>query len=75
MNVDEAVDLAHAAEHASRERLAARVKELEAALEALLDSHVQLVSSGDCGFWNAEDEPEVRAARAALAAARKEDRV
>jgi hypothetical protein len=73
MNVDEAVDLAHAAEHASRERLAARVAALEAALEALLDNHVQLVSSGDRGFWNAEDEPEVQAARAVLAATKKEN--
>ncbi len=26
--------------------------------------------SGDCGFWNPEDEPEVKACRAALAKAR-----
>jgi hypothetical protein len=49
------------------ERAAERERGLVAALEALLDSYVQLVNSGDCGFWNPEGEAEVKAARAALA--------
>lgn len=37
------------------------------ALANLLDRYVGLVNCGDCGFWNPETEPEVIAARAALA--------
>lgn len=43
--------------------------DLVAALKFLLDDHVALISSGDCGNWNAESTPEVKAARAALAKA------
>jgi hypothetical protein len=43
--------------------------DLVAALKLLLDKHVALISSGDCGNWNAESTPEVKAARAALAKA------
>jgi hypothetical protein len=49
-------------------RLTARVAELEAALRGLVHNHDQLVSSGDCGFWDVEKEPEMIAARAALEA-------
>ena len=38
------------------------------ALRELLTRYVDMVNSGDCGFWNPEDEDCVKAARAALAA-------
>jgi hypothetical protein len=40
--------------------------EARAALRGLLTRYVNMVESGDCGFWDAEKEPEVIAARAAL---------
>lgn len=40
--------------------------ELVEAAEAFLAKYVQLVDSGDCGNWDADDEPEVVALRAAL---------
>jgi len=39
---------------------------LRRALADLVDRYVTLVDSGDCGHWNPEDEPVVKAARAAL---------
>ncbi len=45
-----------------------REKQLREALDALLARHVDLVASGDCGYWDVETEPGVIAARAALAA-------
>jgi len=42
------------------------VDELSTALTNLLDLYVTLAGSGDCGFWEPEDEPEVIAARLAL---------
>lgn len=42
-------------------------RELAAALRAMLDRYVSLVECGDCGNWDAEKEPQVIAARAALA--------
>lgn len=42
------------------------IETLRAALEAMLKMYVELVDSGDCGFWDAEKVPEVIAARAAL---------
>lgn len=36
------------------------------ALTGLLQRYVSLASSGDCGHWDPEAEPEVIAARAAL---------
>jgi len=42
-------------------------KPLVDALEAILNRYVGLANSGDCGFWNPEDEEEVKGARAALA--------
>jgi hypothetical protein len=44
---------------------------LLAALEGLLDNHCSLVSSGDCGFWNVEEESEVIQVRAAIEEAKK----
>lgn len=37
------------------------------ALKGMLDMYVQMVESGDCGFWNAEKDKEVIVARKALA--------
>jgi hypothetical protein len=52
-------------------RLRAVNAKLLAALEGLLENHCSLVSSGDCGFWNVEEESEVIQARAAIEEARK----
>lgn len=49
--------------------LIAASPELRDALDRLLARYVGLVESGDAGFWNAEEEDEVIAARAALAKA------
>lgn len=43
--------------------------ELFDALTKLTKRYVALVESGDCGFWDAEKEPEVIAAFAAIAKA------
>jgi len=40
-----------------------------AALKTFVDEYVDMVASGDCGFWNAEEESKVIAARAAIAKA------
>lgn len=50
----------------------AKAPELYKALEAMLHRYVRLVESGDAGNWNAEEDPEVIAARAALKKARGE---
>jgi hypothetical protein len=42
------------------------VQRLRAALEKLLDHYTALINSGDAGFWDPEEEPEVIEARAAL---------
>lgn len=39
------------------------------ALERMTNRYVEMVASGDCGFWNAEEEDFVIAARAALSKA------
>lgn len=39
---------------------------LLAALKAMTERYVATVASGDCGHWDAEAEPEVIAARAAI---------
>jgi hypothetical protein len=44
----------------------ARAERLEAALRGLTEHYVAMVNSGDCGFWNPEEDPEVIAARAEL---------
>lgn len=43
--------------------------DLAIALRDLLERYVGLINSGDAGFWDPEGEPEVIAARAALAKA------
>lgn len=47
--------------------------DLREALEHLLARHVELISSGDCGFWDAEKDEAVIQARAALAKAEKQE--
>jgi hypothetical protein len=43
-----------------------RIKRLEEALEGTVKWIVHLADSGDAGFWNPEEQPEIIAARAAL---------
>lgn len=45
---------------------AAEIARLRKALENSLRVYVQLAESGDCGFWNPEEEAHVKQARAAL---------
>ncbi len=47
-------------------RLMAASPDLYEALAKLTEMYVQLAGSGDCGFWNPEEDPEVIAARSAL---------
>ena len=44
---------------------------LLAALEGMLKTHCELVNSGDCGFWEVEEEEEVIQAREAIEEAKK----
>lgn len=53
----------------SNARLIAAAPDLLVALSDLLNHYVKLVESGDAGFWDAEQEPEVITARAAIAKA------
>ncbi len=48
---------------------AAGVGELVEALVGLTDHYTQLVNCGDCGNWDPETEPQVIAARTAIAKA------
>lgn len=50
----------------SRASLVEEVERLREALAALVNEYVELVKSGDCGFWGPEKEDEVIAARKAL---------
>ena len=43
-----------------------RIKRLEEALEGTVRWIVDLANSGDAGFWNPEEQPEIIVARAAL---------
>ena len=43
-----------------------RIKRLEEALEGTVKWIVHLADSGDAGFWNPEEQPEIIVARAAL---------
>lgn len=49
-----------------------RIDVLATALRDSLNHYVDLANSGDCGFWNPEDEGTVIAARAALKAIEEE---
>jgi hypothetical protein len=44
----------------------ARIAELEAALQAMVDHYVYLTDTGDFGYGDAEAEPQMVASRAAL---------
>lgn len=48
-------------------RAEAMCADLAGALEAITDRYVALVSSGDCGFWDAEEEAAVKESRSVLA--------
>jgi hypothetical protein len=47
-------------------RLQERIKRLEDALNGTVKWIVDLANSGDAGFWDADEQPEIIAARAAL---------
>jgi len=47
-------------------KLTAKTKKLLEASEKFLDMYTLLVDSGDCGWWNVENEDEVIAMRAAI---------
>lgn len=47
-------------------RLISAAPDLLEALQMFLSEYVSLVNSGDAGFWDAETEPKVKAARAAI---------
>lgn len=53
-------------------RLVAAAPEMKDALQRLLRRYVVLASSGDCGFWDPDEEQEVIDARTALAKAKGE---
>lgn len=44
--------------------------EMLEALEQFMEEYVELVNSGDAGFWNPEDEDKVKVARAAISKAK-----
>ena len=46
--------------------LIAAAPELLEALETMVSRYVELVESGDCGFWDAEDEDQIINARKAI---------
>jgi hypothetical protein len=58
-----------AAETLANANLIAAAPELLEALRFILDRYVQLVNSGDAGFWDPEKEPQVIQSRAAMAKA------
>ena len=52
-----------------RARLIAAAPDMWAALQSMVGHYVELAESGDAGFWDPNTEPEVVAARAAIAKA------
>lgn len=54
-------------EWAEDEQATEAVKQLVPALSGMINLYCDLVNSGDAGFWDPEQVPEVIAARAALA--------
>lgn len=52
--------------------LIAAAPEMYEALEDFVEKYTAMINSGDCGFWNPEEEPQVIAARLALSKARGE---
>lgn len=55
--------------HRHHERLGKAAPDLLSALKAMVSLYVGLVESGYAGFWDAEKDKEVIAARAAIASA------
>lgn len=52
--------------------LIAAAPDLLEALEKFVKEYTEMVNSGDCGFWDPENEDKVKAARAAIAKAKGE---
>lgn len=50
-------------------KLISAAPDLLAALQTFVGKYVEMVDSGDCGFWDPETEEKVIAARAAIAKA------
>ena len=63
--------LARGLSREAAKRMAAAPEMLEA-LEGITARYVDLAGSGDCGFWNPEEELQVIQARAAIARAKGE---
>lgn len=59
-------------ERKANARLIAAAPELLEALEGMTERYTELANSGDCGFWDCENENEVKAARAAIKKAKGE---
>jgi hypothetical protein len=59
-----------AAEKRGEERERERAKDMADCLSDMTEHYVALVNSGDAGFWNAEEEIEVQAARQMIVAIR-----
>lgn len=72
-NRDDADEIAEWMSSAYKAGKASGHNELVAALREITERYVDLVNSGDCGFWEPEDEKPVKAARAALAKAEVKD--
>lgn len=69
-NMEESRNNALEAIQAELARLREQNATLLAALEALLERHAELVNSGDCGFWDVEQEPAMVQTRAAIKGAK-----
>lgn len=52
------------------EEAASLIEELVGALEMMTEHYARLANSGDAGFWDPEDETEVRKARTIIAKAK-----
>ena len=63
--------VSEAAEHADA-LLQAAAPELYAEIERAMKARIELIESGDCGFWDPNDDGEVLSMRKALAKARGE---
>lgn len=60
------------AERDANAHLIAAATELYAEIERAMKARVELIESGDCGFWDPNDDGEVLSMRKALAKARGE---